>query len=182
MKQFCFLILLVTTSILAHSQVVSTPYSGFSSPTDVVFNKTNNMFIVSPTTVYKITPTGTRSFFASGFSTATSLAVDNIDNIYVGDYATGKITKITSSGVSSIFATGFNTITTLAFNPLGDLYVTEYMNPKICKVVAGGRQVFASIPSIRTVGLQFDETGNAYVAGGIGTPSVFNRHPGRRNI
>src|SRR5438105_364073 len=82
--------------------------------------------------IYKFTPDGVLTTFASGSG---SLACDSTGNVFVSDYGNGvmpksgigngAIYKFTPAGVRSTFASGLNGPTALAFDSAGDLFVSE---------------------------------------------------------
>ena len=62
--------------------------------------------------VYKFTPGGVRSTFAS---VAGSLAIDSADNLFVADWGSGNILKFTPSGARTTFAA--RPVGAMAFGP-----------------------------------------------------------------
>ncbi len=114
-------------------------------------------------TIFKFTPAGTQSTFASGLSVPTSLAFDSAGNLYVGDAGSSKIFKFAPDGTKSTFASGLLTPADLAFDGAGDLYVTDQGNGMIFKFTpAGTKSTFAS--GLNPAGLAFDSAGNLFVA------------------
>ena len=137
--------------------------------------------------VYKYTPTGTQTVFATGMF-ADSVALDAQKNLFVADTQNKVILKITPDGTVTPFASGQNgedfVPGGLAFDAAGNLYASSAANGFIYKYTpAGTRSTFSSgigAPS----GLAFDNTGNLFVSevntGSIleigpagGTPTVF---------
>jgi streptogramin lyase len=113
--------------------------------------------------VYKVTPSGAISTFATGFTGTACLAFDKSGNLYVSDDVAGTIDKITPSGAVSTFATVASP-TGLAFNASGDLFVTSNAIATISEITPSGAvSVFATIPGRGSWGLAFDAAGNLYV-------------------
>src|SRR5204862_493094 len=69
--------------------------------------------------IYKVTPAGSVSLFASGFNGPSTVAYDANGNLYVPNLD-GRVHKVTPAGSVSLFASGFNTPTGLAFDTAGD--------------------------------------------------------------
>jgi len=81
-------------------------------------------------TIYKITPGGVVSTFASGFSEPTGLAFDGSGNLYVAVFDPADfeaIFKITPAGVVSAFPTSTAVLNSggMAFDGSGNLYVAN---------------------------------------------------------
>src|SRR5438105_4423846 len=68
-------------------------------------------------TIFKFTPAGVKSTFASGLNTPTGLAFDASGNLFEADQASGRIFKFTPAGAKSTFASGLNEPSGLAFEP-----------------------------------------------------------------
>jgi sugar lactone lactonase YvrE len=117
--------------------------------------------------VYKFTPNGTRSTFATGVF-ADWVALDAQKNLFVSDTHNKLIAKITPDGTVTVFATGQNgedfVPGGLAFDAAGNLYAANTSNGFIYQYTpAGVRSTFASGISA-PAGLAFDKAGNLFVS------------------
>ena len=68
-------------------------------------------------TIYKFTPSGSRSTFASGLNGPAGLAFDGNGNLFESDNGSGNIYKFTPDGSRTTFASGLNSPSGLAFAP-----------------------------------------------------------------
>ncbi|MDN3655195.1 ScyD/ScyE family protein [Ferruginibacter paludis] len=85
--------------------------------------------------IYRITPAGNVSVFATGFTTVLGVAIDKNGNLYVLENTTvsgmgptpntGKIIRVDHSGNREEIATGLNLPTAMTFGPDGKLYVSN---------------------------------------------------------
>ena len=142
--------------------------------------------------IYKFTPDGVQSTFASGLSGLRGLAFDSAGNLFVSDSTAGlggsingTIYKFTPDGVRTTFASGseLNTTTGLACDSAGNLFVSEYGSgvkggtvngvPIIYKFAPSGvRTTFASPSELNgPTALAFDSTGNLFVSDNTVTDS-----------
>jgi len=111
-------------------------------------------------TIYRFTPDGTESTFASGLNGPFGLAFDSSGNLFEGDAGTNTIFKFTPDGTGSTFAFGLNGPIGLAFDSSGNLFEADYNSGTIFKFTpAGIKSAFASGLSNPT-GLAFDSSGN----------------------
>src|SRR5262249_52102062 len=93
--------------------------------------------------IYKFTPRGVASTFASGLDGPEGLAFDVAGNLYVTSFL-GHIYKFTPGGVRTTFASGLNP-GGLAFDSAGNLYVSDAGRGLIYKFRLNGvRSTFAS--------------------------------------
>ncbi len=87
---------------------------GLEGPIQVVSDKQGNLFVtvagygeVPGTKVYKFTPAGYKTtlvdLFSLGGISLSGMAIDKNDNLYVANYANGKIHKITPQAAASVF-------------------------------------------------------------------------------
>jgi sugar lactone lactonase YvrE len=114
--------------------------------------------------IYKYTPSGARSTFASGLGWPMSLAFDGAGNLYEADWDSGKIYKFATNGAKSTFVSGLMGPWGLAFDSAGNLYETDFYGSAINKFTTNGAQsTFASGLS-EPEGLAFDSAGNLYEA------------------
>src|SRR5262249_28233532 len=111
--------------------------------------------------IYKITPNGVASEFATGFVEAAGLAFDNAGNLFVVDGISRTIYKFTPNGTRSVFATNVGTGNRrplgLAFNSAGYLFVANGAGQISKYAPDGTRTVFAG--SVAAFGLAFNSAG-----------------------
>ena len=114
----------------------------------MAFDKAGNLYVADTNaqTIYKFTPQGVRSTFATNVTGATELAFDSSDNLYVSTYTQNRIIKITPAGTKSVFTTDVFQPLGLAFGPDGLLYVSNVGAGTITRFsTAGGNgTIFAS--------------------------------------
>jgi hypothetical protein len=97
--------------------------------------------------IYKITPSGQISVWATGFTTVLGIAFDKKGRLYVLQNTTGNpfptpgtgnIIRISHSGKREIVATGLSLPTAMTFGPDGKLYVSNW---GFSPVALGGGQI-----------------------------------------
>ena len=113
-------------------------------PDGLAFDRSGNLFVTIywAQTISKITPDGTVSTFASGFSGRLGgCAFDAVGNLYVVNLDGYVIQKITPGGSISTFATGETWPANLAFDQSGNLYMTDYIANRIERVGPAGGSV-----------------------------------------
>lgn len=118
------------------------------------------------TNVYKVTPAGVASVFATGFNTPNGLAFDSQNNLYVCDLSGNRIYKISYSG------TFLDTINVQS--PSGiiksfssdTMLFTQYTGNKLSKLAPNGSisLIANGAPMLGSVGLTYDTAGQLYVA------------------
>ena len=125
--------------------------------------------------VYKFTPTGEKSTFASGIYQPIALAFDRAGNLFVGNSGAGgcvpevscppkpaTIIKITPDGTQSTFATLNNpNLLGLAFDGAGNLFVSTSI--AIIKITPNGTQSTFASQLHGAWPMAFDRSGNLYV-------------------
>jgi sugar lactone lactonase YvrE len=106
--------------------------------------------------IYKYTPAGARTVFASGLqSTPNNIAFNGAGELFVneGSGAVAKITKITPAGVKTTFAAGVEA-NGLVCDASGNLFVSDGLSHSILKFTpAGAKTTFAA--GINTLDLIF---------------------------
>jgi len=160
--------------------------ASFNTPTGLSFDSSGNLFVADwlGHNIRKITPSGVVTTFAGsgsmgpadGTGTAASfyrplgIAIDNGNNLYIGDSYNNKIRKITSAGVVTTLAgsgtagSADGTGTEASFKtPYGiemgennsTIYVADFGNHSIRKIVFNATPVIASISDVT---IKEDET------------------------
>src|SRR2546421_716703 len=88
-------------------------------------------------TIFKFTPAGVKSTFASGLNMPVALAFDASGNLFEADHGSNKIFKFTPAGVKTTFASGLNGPFGLAFGA-GSLFESDTGTGTIFKFTAAG--------------------------------------------
>jgi DNA-binding beta-propeller fold protein YncE len=140
------LLVVVTVGCLAMVLVpLTTAELGMEAPRGMAFDRSGNLFVSRDDSIFKFTPDGIRSTFASGLKSPFGLAFDKDGNLFAADKGAGAILKFTPDGSKSTFATGI-TPAGLAFDNAGNLFVADLDDGRgsIVKFAPdGGKSVFA---------------------------------------
>jgi hypothetical protein len=148
---------------------------------NLAFDDKGNLFVWDGETIFKLTPDGKRSTFASGLvPDSWDLALDRSGNLFVTDHVSSSIFKLTPDGKRSTFASGLGHPVGLTFDDKGNLFVTvlvkEYSSYSILKFTPEGvKSTFATglnAPS----DMAFDRSGNLFVSDG-GSNSILKFTP-----
>jgi hypothetical protein len=95
--------------------------------------------------IFKFTPAGVKSIFASGLNGPVGLAFDSSGNLFEADYNSGTIFKFTPDGTKSTFASGLNNPAGLAFDSSGNVFEADQGSGTIFTFTpAGTKSTFAS--------------------------------------
>lgn len=118
--------------------------------------------------VFKITPEGIVSVFATGLVGASGNDFDSKGNLFQSNIANHSISKVTPDGTVSTFASGTPIINTvgISIDENDELFVADCDGHKILKVDLNGNiSVFATSGLFRCPnGLTRDDSGNLYAA------------------
>jgi sugar lactone lactonase YvrE len=126
--------------------------------------------------IFKFTPDGTKTTFASGLNDPRGLAFDSSGNLFEADENSNTIFKFTPDGTRSTFASGLNGPWGLAFDSSGNLFEADHNSGTIFKFKPDGtKSTFASGLSSPT-GLAFDSSGNLFEAD-QGSGTIFKFAP-----
>ena len=109
------------------SSTKTTFASGLTYAQDLAVDSQNNLYAsigASQGSIYKYTPSGVQSTFATNLSNVTGIIFDSAGNLWESNYGTNEILKFTSAGVKSTFAS-LSTCNGLAFNSDGDLLAIQ---------------------------------------------------------
>ena len=190
MPRLAALVLMIgcLTTSPAAGQTVSTLTEPFNATADVAVGPDGNLYVadfgisiinINGTTVYKVTPEGDVSVFATGLTGPSGNTVDAEGNLYQSNFAANTISRITPEGVVSTFADGEEDGVAgpggLAIDSAGDVYVANCNNNSVAK--AGSTVSFTSPLLICPNGLTIDDAGNLY-ATNFGNGSISKITPG----
>jgi predicted outer membrane repeat protein len=136
------------------------------APYGVAVDAAGNVYIgdVTDAVVYKITPGGTQTTAASGFSQPDGVAVDGAGNLYVADAGLGQVFEVTPGGVKTEVGAGFNQPTGVAVDGAENLYIVASGNSTVYKVTPAGAQTSIGSGYQDPWGVTVDAAGNVYVA------------------
>ena len=90
--------------------------------------------------IYKYTPGGSQTTFATGLNGVWGLAFDTSGNLFEGDSLSGHIYKFTPGGSRSTFASGLSTPKGLAFDKSGNLFEADEGSGNIYEYSTAGRE------------------------------------------
>src|SRR5260370_6199009 len=135
-------------------------------------DQAGNLFQTNSLSIFKFTPDGTKSTFASGFKNSLSLAFDSKGNLFVGDADPRAIYKFTPDGKKSTFATGVSSFG-MAIDRSDNVYVSG--SDSIFKFTPEGVKITFDSELANQIDLAFDKTGNLFVA----DMAVFDARLGR---
>ncbi len=117
------------------------------------------------TSVYKLTPSGELSIFATGFNTPNGLAFNSLEELYVVDNQGNRIYKLDKNGVFLDTVTISNPSGIIKSHDSDTMIFTHYMGNHISKLAPDG--VISSWHSggllNGPVGLCYDDSANLYV-------------------
>ncbi len=134
----------------------------------LAFDSAGNLFAgdgLSPGYIFKYTPSGVQSTFATGVVNPFAIAFNSSGTLFAasaGDF--GTIYQFTPGGVKSPFATSLVEPDALAFDAQGNLFAADFFTGKVYKYTRGGsRSTFAS-GLVNPSALAFDRQGNLFGA------------------
>src|SRR5438067_7725977 len=150
-----------------------------------------DLYVAGGGHVYKFSPAGNMTIFASGLYQPIALAFDRGGNLFVGNSGAGgcvpevdcppipaTIIKITPDGTQSIFATLNNpNLLGLAFDGAGNLFVSTGIS--IVKIIPNGTQSTFASQLHGAWPMAFDMSGNLFVGVGpdFGSSSIVKFAP-----
>jgi len=194
-----FIIFILATEVSAQTVTTLTPES-FIASGDLAVDSDGNIFVANfgsllnnanGTQVYKVTPEGEVSVFASGLSGASGNTFDSEGNLYQSSIAGNRVSKITPDGTVTTFADAADGVSNpvgLTFDSAGNLFVAN-CNGSILRLTPAGVGSTLTSGGLLSCpnGLTSDDQDNLYAAnfnnGTIvkitpqGTTSSFARTP-----
>jgi sugar lactone lactonase YvrE len=114
--------------------------------------------------VFRFTPAGARTTFATGLGSPAGLAFDPEGNLFVANNSGNSIIKITPAGTKSTFATDLSLPFGLAFDINGNLYEADEGSGSVSKFTPTGAKTTFATGLSSPAGLAFDGSGNLFVS------------------
>ncbi|HMF45383.1 MAG TPA: NHL repeat-containing protein [Candidatus Udaeobacter sp.] len=156
-----------TTLIIASLGAVL--FSVSSHASSMAFDGAGNLFVGTGNgSIFKLTPDGKRSTFASGLQPE-HLAFDRLGNLFVSDRNNQSILKLTPDGKKSTFAIGTKYPVDLTFDDKSSLFVLDKDSNSIFKFMPDGKQSTFASGLTDPVDLAIDRSGNLFVSASDGT-------------
>jgi sugar lactone lactonase YvrE len=135
----------------------------------MAFDGTGNLFFGTGNgSIFKLTPDGKKSTFASGLRPE-HLAFDRSGNLFVSDRDNQLILKFTPDGKKSTFATGIKYPVDLTFDDKSNLFVLDKDSNSIFRFTPDGKQNTFASGLTDPVDLAIDRSGNLFVTASDGT-------------
>jgi len=119
-------------------------------------------------TVYRVTPDGTTTVFATGFVGASGNAFDADGNLYQANIGGNRVSKVTPNGdVTTYATTGINSPVGVTVDPAGNVYNTNCLFPGRISITTPQQVTTTFVESSLMScpnGLTIDDDGNLYTA------------------
>ena len=124
-----------------------------------------NVFVIVSSQIIKITPSGSPSVFASGFTSPSAITTDPQGNVYVSDFVSGSsvVFKYSNSGTSTAASGIAFFISGLAVDSAGNVYVSNY-GSVVEKITPSGATTSVGSGWNRAESIAVDGAGTIFVA------------------
>lgn len=161
-------------------------YMTEASSSAMAFDSTDNFYIAQGGSVYKFTPDGVKSTFASGLGTARDIAIDGTGNVFVLESSSDLRASVEKFGPGGekypfLFEIRLQNAAGLALDAAGNVYLAG-VTPKdtghaVLKFTPDGQQsTFAEAPDANTQGsIAINKAGNAFVFNGASMSTYYLR-------
>jgi sugar lactone lactonase YvrE len=123
-----------------------------------------DLFATHRTDIYKFSPEGVRSTFASGLGDSRNfLAFNSHGELFIGDGENGNIYEYTRSGVRSTFASNIYNTFGLVFDSTDNLFVSQTSSGNIYKFNSNGQRSLFALGLDHPGTLAIDSSGDVFV-------------------
>lgn len=155
-------------NLMLQAQTVGTLAQNAGIDDDMIYDQEGNLYgsNFAGSSVYKITPDGEVSVYATGFQNPNGLEFDNDGNLYVVDYGGNKVYKVLPNGDKTVFANYTNPSGIIKEFDSDTLIVTSYTTRSLAKIAPDGTFVpFVTDNSLLgPVGFAYDHNNQLYIA------------------
>jgi len=135
----------------------------------MAFDGAGNLFFGTGSgSIFKLTPDGKKSTFASGLEPE-HLAFDRSGNLFVSDRGNSSILKLTPDGKKSTFAIGIKYPVDLTADDKSDLFVLDKDSNSIFRFTPDAKKSTFASGLTHPVDLAIDRSGNLFVTASDGT-------------
>ena len=114
--------------------------------------------------VFRFTPAGIKSTFASGLTKPSGIAFDSHGNLFVAEFSTGQILKFTPNGTRSTFTSSLNKPFGLAIDAADSVFEADSGSGNVFKFTSNGTQSTFGSGLENPAGLAFDHSRNLLVS------------------
>ena len=114
--------------------------------------------------VFRFTPAGVKSTFASGLVKPSGVAFDSHGNLFVAEFSTGQILKFTPNGTRSMFKSGLTKPFGLAIDAADNVFEADSGSGNVFKFTSNGTEETFGSGLENPAGLAFDQSRNLFVS------------------
>ncbi len=168
-------------AIFSNASPVPVIFTGTKIPAyvvDLAFDAAGNKYVADPLgSVYKITPQGASTTFASGFAQVASVAVDGAGNVYVCDSSRKVVDEFSAAGTLlhtvGTVGTGLNFPSAVRVDASGNVYIANAYAGTVVKVAPSGVQTTVASGFHAIFAIALDPAGDLYVSDRDGGTATF---------
>ncbi len=171
--RICLLVALpLLLAVAARAQTVSTFVSGINQARGLAVDPLGRLYCSQRSPFSKIVrfdlPNNTPTTVTTGISDPLDMVFDDAGNLFVANFADGRIYKVTPLGVKSVFVDFPFSIAPLTRDAAGNMYVGDYLKQRILKVTPAA-DTSTYVPPFgdagdHLIGLHMDADGTLYAA------------------
>lgn len=120
--------------------------------------------VIAPASAWDSAPVAIPEKLWSGFSSPVGMGFDAAGNLYVAEWAAGRVARIDPQGNRSVFADGLSGPSGLAVGSDGSVYVASYSRDEIYRFAADGSRSVHVTGLATPAGIGFDRAGRLIIA------------------
>lgn len=162
------IILLLFFTGAIQAQTVGTLFQNVGIDDDMILDAEGNLYgsNFDGSRVYKVTPDGNSSIYASGFQSPNGLEFDSDGNLYVVSHFNNSIYKVFPNGEKEVFANYTRPSGLIKEFDSDTLIVTSYTTRSLAKIAPDGTLIpFVTSDSLLgPVGFAYDHNNQLYIA------------------